>query len=322
MHAQRDRINMAELPAPSQPTLDAIYRAYEAKADRKHRSYLGMSTMGNECDRALWMTFRWAHAPESLDGRKLRLFETGHREEARMLDDLEMAGIAVHRVDPETGAQWALSALGGHFRGHMDGQGAGFEEAPKTVHVLEFKTHNEKSFKALVKDGVKKAKPGHYAQMQLYMHFSGLSRAFYMAVNKNTDEIHTERIEYDGQAAIVLVARAESIILSEEPPPRLHDDPTAKMAWVCSYCPAFNQCHGGQFAPRSCRTCIHSTPVDGGWNCQHHGSIDTDTQLKGCSLHLYIPGLVPGEQIDADPEHGTVSYSMADGTTWIDGEQS
>ena len=310
---------MAELPAPHQQTLDAIYRAYEAKAERNHRSYLGMSIMGNECDRALWYAFRWAHPPENLDGRKLRLFETGHREEARMLDDLEQAGVRVERVDPATGEQWALSALGGHFRGHMDGQGEGFLEAPKTRHVLEFKTHNEKSFKALVKDGVQKSKPGHYAQMQLYMHFSGLSRAFYMAVNKNTDEIHTERIEYDGQAAIVLVARAERIIQSAEPPAKLHDDPASKMAWVCNYCPAFAQCHGGQFAPRSCRTCIHSTPVDGGWHCEHHGALDAEAQRKGCSLHLYIPALVPGEQIDADPETGTVTYRMADGATWIDG---
>ena len=104
-----------------------------------------------------------------------------------------------------------------------------------------------------------------------------------------------------------------------EPPAKLHDDPASKMAWVCNYCPAFAQCHGGQFAPRSCRTCIHSTPVDGGWHCEHHGALDAEAQRKGCSLHLYIPALVPGEQIDADPETGTVTYRMADGATWIDG---
>jgi len=311
---------MAELPAPFSPTLDAIYRAYEDKAERSHRTYLGMSTMGNECDRALWYAFRWAHEPESLEGRKLRLFETGHREEARMLDDLERAGITVHRVDPATGEQWALSALGGHMRGHMDGQGEGFAEAPKARHVLEFKTHNEKSFKALVKDGVQKSKPGHYAQMQLYMHFSGLDRAFYMAVNKNTDELHVERVSYDPQAAIVLVARAERIINTPEPPPKLHEDPTAKMAWVCNYCPAFDQCHASAFAVRNCRTCIHSTPVDGGWSCEKHGAIDTETQRVGCSQHLFIPGLVPGEQVDADVERGTVTYRMPDGNQWVDGE--
>lgn len=311
---------MAELPPPTQLTLDAVYRAYEAKSERHHRTYLGMSTMGNECDRALWMTFRWAHAPENLDGRKLRLFETGHREEARMLDDLEMAGVTVERVDPATGEQWALSAHGGHFRGHMDGQAEGIAEAPKTRHVLEFKTHNEKSFKALIKDGVAKSKPGHFAQMQLYMHYAGITRAFYMAVNKNTDELYTERVEYDAQAAIVLVARAERIIQSDWAPPRLHDDPTAKMAWVCSYCPAFAQCHGGQFAPRNCRTCIHSSPVDGGWHCGLHGPLDEQAQIIGCGQHLYIPDLVPGEQIDADET--TVTYRLRDESTFIDGSRA
>lgn len=312
---------MAELPPPTQLTLEAIYRAYEAKAERHHRSYLGMSTMGNECDRALWMAFRWAHDPENLDGRKLRLFETGHREEARMLDDLEMAGIELDRVNPETGRQWALWALDGHFRGHMDGQGQGFPEAPKTRHVLEFKTHNEKSFKALTKDGVQKSKPGHYAQMQLYMHYSGLTRAFYMAVNKNTDEIHTERVEYDAATALRMEARARAIIDSAEPPAKLHEDPTAKMAWVCSYCPAFQQCHGAQFAPRNCRTCLHATPVENGWRCELHGELDEDAQRSGCAQHLYIPGLVPGEQIDADPENGTVTYKLKDETEWKDGTQ-
>lgn len=310
---------MAELPTPIQPTLEAIYRAYETQTITRHRSYLGMSQMGNECDRALWMAFRWAHEPEKLDGRKLRLFETGHREEARMLDDLERAGVLVYRVDPDTEEQWAVSALGGHFRGHMDGQGFRFEEAPTTLHVLEFKTHNEKSFKALLKDGVQKSKPGHYAQMQLYMHYSHLDRAFYMAVNKNTDELYTERVHYDAPEALRHEARAKAIIEAVEPPSRLHEDPTAKMAWVCNYCPAFAQCHGGQFAPRNCRTCLHSSPVDGGWYCQLHGYIDQPVQEVGCSRHLYIPGLVPGEQVDADPDKGTVTYRMRDESLWNDG---
>jgi hypothetical protein len=36
-------------------------------------------------------------------------------------------------------------------------------------------------------------------------------------------------------------------------------------------------------------------------------------------VHLFLPALVPGEQIDADPEAETVTYRLSDGTTWIDG---
>ena len=47
--------------------------------------------------------------------------------------------------------------------------GLGIPEAPKTWHVLEFKTHNSKSFAKLEKEGVQKSNPMHYAQMQVYM---------------------------------------------------------------------------------------------------------------------------------------------------------
>ena len=38
-----------------------------------------------------------------------------------------------------------------------------------------------------------------------------------------------------------------------------------------------------------------------------------------CPAHLFLPALVPGEQVDADPEAETVTYLLRNGTTWIDG---
>ena len=310
---------MVALPI-SNPTVDAIYKSYEAKADRKPRSYLGMSQMGTECDRALWYTFRWAGGQEDFDGRMLRLFETGHREEARMLDDLEAAGVTVARVDPNTQKQWQVSGVMGHFGGHMDGHGEGFQEAPKTRHLLEFKTHNDKSYKDVVTKGVKLSKPGHYAQMQLYMHYAGLTRAFYLAHNKNTDELYQERIAYDETEAMRLVARAERIITAQEPPPKLHENPESKMAWACKFCPHLQKCHQGTFSTRSCRTCLSATPVEGGFHCDLFKQVnDPKMQALGCSRHLYIPALVPAEQIDADLDRRTVTYKMRDGGTWVDG---
>jgi hypothetical protein len=40
-------------------------------------------------------------------------------------------------------------------------------------------------------------------------------------------------------------------------------------------------------------------------------------QEAGCAAHLYIPDLVPGEQVDAGEDW--VGYRLADGTTWRDG---
>lgn len=316
---------MAELPPTETATVAAIYEAYEAQRHEKDRPYLGMSGFGTECDRALFYGWRKAHPPEALDGRRIRLFETGHLEEDRIVDNLRAAGIMVDSVDPATGRQWAVSNLGGHLRGHLDGQAMRVPEAPNTRHVFEAKTHNEKSFKALLKDGVEASKPGHFAQMQFYMHHTGLTRALYVAVNKNDDAVYSERVRYDPLAATRLLLRAERVLRAEDPPPRLHEDPTAQAAYVCGWCPSRAVCHEGQFARVHCRTCLHATPVidegDGGrWICERFGlDLTFDEQMRGCEFHLFLPGLVPAAQVDADEAAGTVTYEFADGTTWVDG---
>ncbi len=79
---------------------------------------------------------------------------------------------------------------------------------PKTWHVLEFKTHGTKSFADLTAKGVLVSKPQHGAQMQIYMHLTGITRALYMAVCKNTDALHIERVEADPAMAERLLDKA------------------------------------------------------------------------------------------------------------------
>lgn len=312
---------MAEIPfAALQPTVDAIYRVYADRPDPE-RTYLGMSVLGDPCERKLWYGFRWAYAPEAFDGRMLRLFDSGHREEARLIADLEAAGCAFDR--PADSGQWAVSTIGGHVRGHLDGIVTGLREAPKARHVFEAKTHNAKSFKALMTSGVAAAKPRHYAQMQGYMHLMGIDRAAYFAVEKDTDQIHLERVRYDPTAAVMLMAKAERIVSTERPPAKLHENPGARMAFDCRYCPALAGCHRGAWARRNCRTCLHVTPsldgADGEWWCERNRIVlGVEAQRVGCGAHRFLPDLVPGRQIDADPEAETVTYDLAAGGTWVD----
>ena len=172
---------MAELPTLSSPTRDAIFAAYEAQASSGFRAHLGASLIGKECERALWFDFRWTTVHRH-PGRLLRLFETGQLEEARLVRNLRSIGATVLEVDPETGRQIRVQAHGGHFGGSLDGIALGLPEAPKTWHVLEFKTHSAKSFNDLAAKGVRGSKPQHFAQMQTYMHLTGLTRAMYVAV--------------------------------------------------------------------------------------------------------------------------------------------
>lgn len=306
---------MAPLPPPANPTVDAIYRAYEASSRDGFREHLGASLIGHECNRHLWYGFRWVRRAQHA-GRILRLFETGQMEEARLVRNLRAAGVAVMDVDPATGRQWAVKACDGHFGGSADAIAIGILEAPKAHHVAEFKTHNAKSFAALQKHGVHKSKPQHWAQLQVYMHLLRIERGFYLAVCKDDDRIYSERVYPDPVAAERLVLKAESIINAARPPAKLSEDPDY---FICRFCDHKDICHGAERAERNCRTCLHASPVaDGQWHC---GSCDQILsrrhQNTGCiTSHRYIPELVAGEQVDVRGD--AVVYQMRDGSEWVD----
>lgn len=309
---------MVALPDVTSPTVIAIDAAVAAAETRRHHPYIRGSAIG-QCERRQWYAFRWSHAPEQFDGRVLRLFDTGNVEEDRMVAWLKLAGVEVLPVDPDTAQQWEVKACDGHFAGHFDGIiMSGIIEAPKAQHLLECKTHNAKSFAQLLRHGVAVAKPDHMAQMQIYMHLAGLTRAFYLAKNKDTDELYAERVHYDAAIGLMLEAKAERIKAANSAPERIG----GADHFECRFCPSHGLCHGGQWALRNCRTCAFSDPInDGQWYCQRHERELTNIdQLSGCPSHVYLPSLVPLEQFDADAERGTVSYLTPDKGVWIDGE--
>lgn len=280
---------MAKIPDPIHSTVRKIYALHEQRSDRPPRPHLGGSEIGHPCSRYLWLTFRWAEA-SSFEGRMLRLFETGVREEARLLDELRELGLTVSDRD-EDGKQWAFSACNGHFGASLDGALLGLEEAPKRWHVFEAKTHNVKSFADLKAKGVKASKPQHHAQLQTYMGLSGMERAAYFAVGKDTDEIYFERIHFDKAEFEKLLARAQSIIDAPEPPPRLSEDP----AWYqCKFCRFAPQCHSDAAPLPNCRTCAHvSVAPEGAWHCELTAAgLDKEFQRLGCESHVYIPRLL------------------------------
>jgi hypothetical protein len=284
---------MAKIPTPTDNIANRIYTAYEQRgAAEAPRPHLGASIMGHHCERYIWLQFRWA-VIEKFEGRMLRLFNRGHREEALLVKDLRDAGLDIHDFDPKTRKQFNIKD--GHLGGSLDGIiYQGVPEAPKKRHIAEFKTHSLKSFDALVKDGVEKAKLQHYVQMQVYMHYTGIDRALYVAVCKNDDHIFTERVRYAKEKALSFIERAKRLASSDNIPPPITSDPTW---WQCKMCPAHSFCHQKQPAKEiNCRTCSNVTAeADGSWHCVKWGdTIPTpEAQLEGCDHHVLHPDLVP-----------------------------
>ncbi len=318
---------MAEIPTPVATTASVIHALYAARsAAEQPRPYLGWSELGHPCERYLWLRWRWV-AHEQIPGRLARLFDTGHREEARVLDDLRGAGVTVWDRNDD-GRQFGVASVGGHLRGHCDAVALGLPEAPKTPHVVDVKTINTKRFDELLKKGMRALYPKYWAQAQGYMGGLQLERALFIFVCKDDDRIHCERVEFDLVEYQRLQARAEGIVRSAEPPPRINTDP----AWFeCKFCTFHPVCHGQQVAEVNCRTCAHSTAVPeddenrGRWVCElERVVLDEATQRDGCNGHRFIPILLErvAEQVGAVDEPGgnaAVSYRLADGSTFTNG---
>lgn len=305
---------MAKIPEPMHGTASMIYSAYEGDAADGNRPHLGASLIGHPCERYLWLTFRWAGA-KKFPGRMLRLFETGQLEEQRMAKNLKRIGVELHTETPD-GKQWRISDFGGHFAGSMDGAGKGFPEAPKTWAVWECKTSNTKGFKELQAKGLQAAKPQHYAQVTIYCGYTGMERAMYICVCKETDEIYAEWVHFDPVEFAKLKARAERVISADEPPLRISND----ASWYeCKMCDFHSLCHGEDAPDVNCRTCAHSTPEidgeDGKWNCNQFGEIGLLAQREShrCQGHRYIPILLERFGQQKDYVNGDVVYQHEHG---------
>ena len=318
-------------------TVQKIYEWHEKQEEKRkgpHQGRLGASVIGRPCDRSLWYSFRGL-VDKKFEGRMLRLFETGHLEEPRLVKELRGIGCTVHEVDSNTGKQFEFTALGGHFVCHPDAAILGLPEAPKTWHIGEFKTmggtedQKSKDFEKVKADGVKRAKPEHYAQMQIGMGLSGMTRAIYIAKKKATDELYSERVKYDCADFQNLISRAEQIIKSNAPLERCSNRPDD---YRCKFCDAFSLCWatGGTETPevkyavhikrKTCQSCCHFTYELNGENAQWSCSYNKE-QKGACDGHLLLPGLVSfAEATDGNTEENWIEFTSHDtGVVWKHG---
>lgn len=273
------------MPTKTQQAIDYYLEIAQGKGFRNH---LGASVIGRECARQVWYIFRWA-ALVRHKARMLRLFDRGNLEENRFVSWLRKAGIHVLDRDPETGDQFRIADHNDHFGGSLDALIYDAPDFPGEWALGEFKTHNDKSFREVVKKGVKKGKFEHYVQMQIYMHKREVPMALYFAINKNDDELWIEAVYYEKEIAERYLDKAGKIINLDRPPPRISESP----GWyLCTFCDFKDTCHNGEPMRVSCRTCVHVRPVEKGqWLCTRYNYLlSTADQHRACSSHDPIHG--------------------------------
>lgn len=286
-----------------------IYATYEK--DERPRAYLGASSVGRalQCKRRAWLEFR-AAASAQFDGRMLRLFQTGHREEDRVIQDLINAGFEFEgaQLGGGTTTQIGVQAFQGLFRGHTDG----LVRAPGGEwHLFECKTANERAFKLHTGTSrtpgkpVIEAKPVHYAQIQVYMGLlnagqmpEGLGdaprKALYLVVHKDTDKIHAEIVDFDADFFDELGNIVREILEANEPFPAPWKAPSAKH---CTYCDCNHICWDKQEPAQVCGTCVNFriNTEDGSRVCLLH---ETATlQHETCTHHVWAEWVERNETV-------------------------
>lgn len=263
--------------------------------DGGHRSHLGASLIGRECKRYLWYVFRWC-LHEKTTGRQQRLFNRGHREEARFIEWLEGIGFKVWFENRDEGPnekgefpQYRISDVMGHFGGSLDGIAVLPERYGIAEPVLlEFKTNGTGAgFNKLADDGMPIAKPEHFAQTSTYGKKYNFRYCVYLNINKNDDSLHVEVVKLNHGLGEQMIMKAEQIIMSQTPPARLSDNPTFHK---CGYCHLKDICHKGAVVEVNCRSCAFARPVENAeWFCEvHNGNIPKDFIPKACPSYKAI----------------------------------
>lgn len=266
-------------PRPAQEVINRIYSSYK-REDELYLGRLGSSFIGEECIRKTWFDWR-GFARESFSGRILRLFETGHLQEARVVADLKAAGFEVWEKNSD-GDQFSFGDETGHFVTKMDGVIRGIPEDETVAYALEIKTHNKNSFSAIQKHGVEKSKPEHYAQVQITMDKANLDKTLYVAVCKDDEQYYIEVIKADKPEQKKLNTKIVKLVEARMRPAGISDDATS---FGCKFCGMKEVCTGDAQPLQHCRTCSNCTPeVPGEWYCNlHECKISLDKQKTGCN---------------------------------------
>jgi len=264
------------------------------------QGYFGCGSVGDECSRRIWYAFRWAKNIK-FSASTLKKFEDGHLQEEVMFKRLSKVAVIKDR-------QFRIELLNGLLNGHVDGVISGLLES-KEDHIWEHKSVDEKYFKKLLKllntmpdehDVLKEWNPKYYVQAQLYMYGMHLKRHFLTVSTPGGRDALSVRTPYSKEIALETESKVESIIKSDEPPPRIGVD---REFWICRMCDYKHFCYPESAEEilkdppvKSCRTCVHvdtkASPTNNGIRCartplEKAFILTKEEQKKACSEHLF-----------------------------------
>lgn len=211
-----------------------------AEQKEEQRKYLGASIVGHPCERAVqynYMATLGLVDKQPVDPRVKRIFDRGNVYEQKAIGWLSAAGFVFG------GHQHGFTDFQGAFSGHSDGVVVSGPDCGVAFPCLwECKCLQDKSFKAIVKDGLKKYSEAYWVQVHVYMAYLELERCLYTLVNANTMDLHHFVVELDIDVARQSRQRVERVLTATklgEMVPRCTSD---RNYFICKWCEFFSIC--------------------------------------------------------------------------------
>ena len=209
-------------------------------AESQRRGYLGASIVGHHCERHV--QYHLLAARGKVDrvqpaARIMRIFDRGNVYEEKARQWLKDAGF-LFGIPPK-GKEF--EDFGGQFRGHVDGVVTGWKRpgtfCPVELPALwENKCLGSKGWKKLKGEKLKDYSSTYYTQVQLYMHYTGLERCLFTAVNADTMELYHEMVNYIKIEAELARSRVFTVIDCSDVDVMVARCTQDKNYYICRFC--------------------------------------------------------------------------------------
>lgn len=194
--------------------VDVIDEVFHNQSKEK-RNYLGASSVGHNCKRHVqfyWLYILGRVSRPDFDPRIKRIFDRGNLFEDKLREWMKKARFVFEEDD----SKLQFQDFEGKFRGHVDGV---LLDGPLSLDypvLWECKCLNAKNSDKLEARGLRKTKPKYFAQVQLYMHYLGLSHCLFTSINADTMSIYEEVVRFDRQYTEQLLVTVSEIFIKTD----------------------------------------------------------------------------------------------------------
>lgn len=222
------------------PTSEQLDEAARALASAP-RQYLGGSRLGEECARKL--QYEYLGGSLTMTAKLHNIFAAGHASEAAVAELLKQ--IFDLRTEKANGRQFGFETAQGRIKGHIDGVICGGPEAfGPYPYLWEAKAVGGKYFTALVKNGVRAERPVYAGQIATYQAYMELTDnpALFSVANRDTGEIHFERVPFDPKLAQECTDRGVQVLQAVDAGETLPRAYASSDFFKCKFCDFHAQC--------------------------------------------------------------------------------